>query len=314
MSLKKTLVLGAATLMAAVGVANAQNVYVAVANGTWNDAARWQRISGADPDAYPVAGDTAIINGFSISVDSGNSAATVLYIANGGFVGVTPGDVLSIQDGYMENTTSAMDIDGTLALIGKFEIKAGVVGVDSGGIFQMNGGTLKVDVTNGLQLLTSTSTLEVTADATIEGPGSILGQDQNAAVLINVQTGASVDLTLTSGVALHGTLTVARIGAGGGVGSFTNFAHVIADDSGDAILFDASLNPMTDSLNGCLDTWVATSGGTLQFDADANLDGNIFINSGSFLVCNGAFAANNWVHGPGNLGGCAVLQNPNGCP
>jgi hypothetical protein len=223
---------------------------------------------------------TAVLTGLlvvacgEVVVNNGGTFNIYGSVELAGTFTVNSGGVASISGGTFDND-SLIQLNG-----GTFEVHKGVVEVDAGATFRMNGGRLEVNVTDGFRLLTMTSVLEVKADASIGGTGSLIGDDVNAAIALNVEGCDDVELTLDPGAQIHGAGTFLRCGYGAGLAKLRNQGQIKADYSGLAIILDASLDEISDGESSCSSpNWYVHTGSVLEFDRSATSL------TGDFRIC-----------------------------
>ncbi len=194
-------------LLIMVGPAAGATKFKSVRSGPWKLGITWDQTAcssactgGVD---YPAAGDTGVVNAAHAVTLTGNESVTHLIIQPVGLV-VTAGNTLTIS--------SALDLksDGFLYV----NSSSGKVALIGGGVHRVSGIIL---------LAASGSKLKIEETMLLTAGGTIIGQSNGAAIVID---GGK---TLTSEITIEGALVIAT-GGGAGTGTFVNDGTVNAGE------------------------------------------------------------------------------------
>ncbi len=222
-----------------------------VAAGMWRWVSSWNVMSGGmwvPATTVPDAGDTVSIRSNHVITVDDQQAVTALTIdANG-----------------------RLDIEGNDATA---RLTMSSVGSPA----------LVINQEDGLRLMNDGAELRFESSLTITGSllGSIQGWHDDARIVLAPEDDGT--MTLETHVAIHGALTIKRIG--GGDGHFVNGKAVKADKAGLGITLHASLASITDWGGGC-DVWrVSATSARLVFKRSATqLIGGFHVGPGTLLV------------------------------
>ncbi|MCH8824786.1 MAG: hypothetical protein IH984_14910 [Planctomycetes bacterium] len=213
----------------------------------WRDTGNWSSV--ACDHGYPVSGDIAIIvqvtTGLPPVIDDQDEVVATLTVNSGGVLTIT-GQMLTL-DG-----TAQHDIDGVVNLASDA----------SNSVLKVTGADVTMDITGQILLKASKSVLAFTADATVDGDGSIEGQHNDARIEI-------ANSILTSSMLIQGKMSV-KMDIVAASAAFVNDGTIRANQSG-TLCLGASV-----SLSGSGNFEISTnSNAVLKFNADATgLTGN----------------------------------------
>jgi hypothetical protein len=327
----------AAALFALAGTANGDALFFRTGEtgGEWLAYTTWEvsddnvNWGAAGVGVFPGAEDIVyILTGTSVTVTA-DEAAAELYIDAGADVTVNSGESLTI--GTSVGIEGSMYVNGELIADGGISVGglldiggavyanagAGIDGVvdvsGSGALYSASGttdinGQFVMSGANSILTLNNVDAvripqagiLQVEADARFDGPGSLLGQHNDAKILLCPDSGA-VSPTLTNKAKIHGMLTIRKnpdnsngsalpVFANGYDSGASRVGLVQADATAanSVILLHSSLASITDTASGSCSApqWAVTAANSkLQFArAATSLQANFYVGPGTLMI------------------------------
>lgn len=264
----------AAVLLA--GTATAQCTFTAQASGAWSNPSTWSVTGGGGCPTYPGASDYAIIpNGRVVDV-TGSETVKQLTINQGGTVHINGGNLT------MAANSNGATISGLLEITGNYFATASsgsAVTVTSTGQILMDG-TAPSLMLNFADAVILDSGALITVDPTVSGSpaqgfayfgtsgaGSLRSDDSANEIQLNTGQTGEVVLEVSSGVELHGAMTLKRQSlTSGHNATLSNQGRFRADKSGDAIVIQ-DLTEVVDVASASCDNagWQAGGGASTSY-------------------------------------------------